>query len=45
MTDNHLAFVICHLLFVFSIDNLLPDRRSHGLVRKVLSARELRVER
>jgi hypothetical protein len=30
MTDKHSASVVCHLLFVFSIDNLLPDRRSHG---------------
>jgi hypothetical protein len=30
MTDKRLSIVICHLLFVFSIDNLLPDSRSHG---------------
>jgi hypothetical protein len=30
MTDKRLSIVICHLLFVFSIDNLLPDSGSHG---------------
>jgi hypothetical protein len=30
MTNKRLSLVGSHLLFVFSIDNLLPDSRSHG---------------